>query len=105
MSDDIQELGSRIDRIEVTLSHAVDAIDKIASVVNRPVETKWGPILTALALTLAAMTGYTTLVTAPLERDLTHMRLETSEMLERELVRERDIGRIEGRLEIDGEED
>ena len=105
MSDEIQELGSRIDRIEVTLSHAVDAIDKIAAVVNRPTETKWGPILTALALTLAAMTGYTTLVTAPLERGLGHMRTETSEMLERELIRERDIGRLEGRLEINDGED
>jgi len=97
MSD--EAINSRIDRIEVTLSHAVDAIEKLASVVNRPKETRWGPVVAALGLTLAAMTGYTTLVTAPLERDAVHLREEVSGILIRELQREREIGRIEGREE------
>ena len=93
------ELHSRIDKIEVTLSHAVDAIEKVASVVNRPQETKWGPILTALALLFAAMAGYTTMSTLPLERESVRLNLELREMSERELERERTLGRIEGLLE------
>lgn len=101
MSDEIQELGSRIDRIEVTLSHAVDAIDKIASIVNRPQEIRWAPILTAIALLLAAGGGYTHLVLSPVERDTVHLREEVGEIMQRELERERTIGYLMGRSESD----
>ena len=99
MSEEIQDISSRIDRIEVTLSHAVDAIDKIASNVNRPQETKWGPILTAVALLLAAGGGYTTLITMPMEREADRLQIELHEMGERELEFARALGRLEGLAE------
>jgi len=99
MSD--EAINSRIDRIEVTLSHAVDAIEKLASVVNRPQEVKWGPILTAVALLLAAGGGYTTLITLPMERASDRMQEEVHEMGKRELEYVRAIGRLEGLAEKD----
>lgn len=96
MSDIEQENASRIDRIEVTLSHAVDAIDKIATVVNRPIETKWGPIIAALALLLAAGGGYTTLITIPMEREATRLQEELHDMGRRELDYARALGYLEG---------
>ena len=101
MSEDIQDLSSRIDRIEVTLSHAVDAIDKIASIVNRPRETKWGPIIAALGLLLMGGAGYTTLITLPMERDSSRLQEELHEMGRRELEYVRALGRLEGRMEDD----
>lgn len=101
MSDQqAQDVNSRIDRIEVTLSHVVDAIEKMSEIVNRPQETKWGPIMTALALLFAAAGGYTTLITMPMEREADQLRQEISALEERELERERDLGRIEGKLGI-----
>ncbi len=99
MSD--QDISSRIDRIEVTLSHAVDAIDKIASIVNKPVETKWGPILTALALLLAAGGGYTTLITMPMTHEVDRLQEELHEMGKREIDYVRALGRLEGLAERD----
>lgn len=93
-------IESRIDRIEVTLSHVVDAIEKMSQVVNAPQETKWGPILTALALISVAVGGYTTLITLPIEREAEDLRQHVEEMEHREIVRERDLGRIEGKLGI-----
>lgn len=53
MSDiDFGTLNSRIDKIEVTLSHAVDAIEKIANVVNAPKETNWGVIASWVSVLL-----------------------------------------------------
>ncbi len=101
MSEEFREQISRIDRIEVTLTHAVDAIEKISLILNKPNETKWGPLLTALALTLATMASYTTLVVSPLEREVVHMRSEIHEMMERELERERAIGRLEGIMGVE----
>lgn len=101
MSDIEQENASRIDRIEVTLSHAVDAIDKIATVVNRPIETKWGPIIAALALLLAAGGGYTTLITMPMQYEATRLQEELHEMGKRELDVARALGRLEGLAEKD----
>ena len=100
---DQTDLHSRLDRVEVTLTHAVDAIDKIAGIVNRPVETKWGPILTALALLFAAAGGYTTLITMPMEREANQLRSQIVNLRERELVRERALGRIEGMMGITNE--
>jgi len=91
---------SRIDRIEVTLNHIVDTIEKLSQVVNAPQETKWGPIMTALALLFAAGGGYTTLITMPMEREAEHLREKISVLEERELDRERALGRIEGRIGI-----
>ena len=98
MSEESQELNSRIDRIEVTLSHAVDAIEKMSKILNRPVETKWAPILTAIGLLLMAAGGYTTLITLPMDRTTDRLQQELHEMGERELERERAIGRLEGVL-------
>lgn len=97
---EFQELNSRIDRIEVTLTNAVDAIEKMSLILNRPQETKWGPILTAVGLLLMAMASYTTLITLPIERDASRLQQELHEMGERELERERAIGRIEGMLGV-----
>lgn len=96
MSDEFKDISSRIDRMEVTLSHAVDAIDQIASVVNRPRETKWGPIIAALSLLLAAGAGYTTLITLPMEREADRLQEELHEMGKRELQYVRALGRLEG---------
>ena len=95
---EFQELNSRIDRIEVTLTHAVDAIEKIATVINRPQQTKWGPILTAVGLLLMAMASYTTLITLPIERDASRLQEELHHVMERELETQRAIGRLEGQL-------
>jgi uncharacterized coiled-coil protein SlyX len=92
-----QSVESRIDRIEVTLGHAVDAIEKLAAAVNAPQETKWGPILAALGLLFAAAGGYTTLITMPMEREAEQLRVKISKLEERELQRERFLGRLEGR--------
>lgn len=97
MSD---EFGSRIDRIEVTLSHAVDAIEKITALVTQPQKTQWGPIMTAVGLLFVAGGGYTTLITTPMMRDNDQLRAELILMKEREMEFQRDIGRIEGRLGI-----
>ncbi len=101
MSEEFQDLNSRIDRIEVTLTHAVDAIEKMSRVLNRPQETKWGPILTAVGLLLVAAGSYTTLITLPMERDAARLQQELHEMGERELERERAIGRLEGMLGVE----
>jgi len=97
-----QDMNSRIDRIEVTLTHAVDAIEKMSRILNKPQETKWGPILTAIGLLLVAMGSYTTLITLPMERNTDRLQLELHEMGQRELERERAIGRLEGRMQDDG---
>ncbi len=99
MSEEVQELGSRIDKIEVTLSHAVDAIDKMAVVIGRSQETKWGPILTALALLLAAGGGYTTLITMPMATEAARLQEELHDMGKRELELYRAIGRLEGKAD------
>jgi len=99
-----QDVNSRIDRIEVTLSHAVDAIEKIASVVNKPQETKWGPILTAVSLLFVAGSGYTTLITLPMQRENDRLQEQVLAMQERELKDARRLGIVEGRLGIDGDE-
>lgn len=106
MSEEIQgqDVNSRIDRIEVTLSHAVDAIEKIASVVNKPQETKWGPILTAVSLLFVAGSGYTTLITLPMQRENDRLQEQVLAMQERELKDARRLGIVEGRLGIDGDE-
>lgn len=102
--DAMADLNSRIDRIEVTLTHAVDAIEKMASVVNKPQETKWGPILTAVSLLFVAGSGYTTLITMPLMERLNIIENDQDQRLEREMERERDIGRVEGRLGLNLDE-
>ena len=104
MTDSMTELNSRIDRIEVTLNHAVDAIEKMARVVNKPQETKWGPILTALSLLFLAGGGYTTVITQPMIREAEVLRTEMYEMRGRELERERHLGRIEGTLGLNVDE-
>ncbi len=101
MSEEFQDLNSRIDRIEVTLTHAVDAIEKMSRVLNRPQETKWGPILTAVGLLLVAAGSYTTLITLPMERDAARLQQELNHMGERELERERAIGRLEGMIGVE----
>lgn len=101
MSEELQEIHSRIDKMEVTLGHAVDAIDKIASVVNRPIETKWGPILTAVALLLAAGGAYTTLITVPMEHEADRLQEEIHEMGKREIEMQRALGFLEGLAEKD----
>ena len=98
-----QEINSRIDKIEVTLSHAVDAIEKMANIVNKPQETKWGPILTAVSLLFVAGGGYTTLITMPMQREADNLRAELYELRERELENARLMGRIEGYLELKDE--
>lgn len=99
MTDDVQDLNSRIDRIEVTLSHAVEAIEKMAQVVNKPTETKWGPILAALTLLFLAASGYTTLITIPMNERSQHIEDQILILHADALQQERDIGRLEGRLE------
>ena len=94
----LQDINSRIDRIEVTLSHAVDAIEKMADVVNKPSETKWGPILTAVSLLFVAGGGYTTLITMPMQREADRLQEEIYELRERELDDARALGRLEGKL-------
>lgn len=97
----VAEMHSRIDRMEVTLSHAVDAIEKMATVLNKPQETKWGAILTAVGLLVMAGAGYTTLVTMPMQREADKIQIELINMRTRELTYQRTLGRIEGVLEIE----
>ena len=99
----MSELNSRIDKIEVTLTHAVDAIEKMATVVNKPQETKWGPILTAVSLLFVAASGYTTLVTMPMQTEAKRLSTNDRMAFEHMLEMERDLGRIEGRLGIENE--
>lgn len=103
MTDNVAELHSRIDRIEVTLSHAVDAIEKMARVVNKPQETKWGPILTAVSLLIVIFGGYTTLITMPMNERAERLESQIVTMQANELMLQRDLGRIEGRLELNDE--
>jgi hypothetical protein len=100
VTDLTQDLNSRIDKIEVTLSHAVDAIEKMASIVNAPQETKWGPILTAVSLLFVAGGGYTTLITMPMQREADQLRTQIYNLRERELDDARALGRIEGKLGV-----
>jgi len=95
------EQDSRLDRIEVTLTHAVDAIEKMSQVLNRPQETKWAPILTAIGLLLMAAGGYTTLITLPMDRTADRLQQEIQEMGQRELGRERALGRLEGIMGVE----
>lgn len=97
----INDINDRISRIEVTLSHAVDAIEKMAEIVNKPQETKWGPILTAVGLLFMAAGGYTTLITQPMRQDILILQEEIQVHTEREISREREIGRLEGALGIE----
>ena len=101
------DVHSRIDRIEVTLTHVADAIEKLAAVVNRPQRTQWGPILTAVSLLFIAGGGYTTLITKPMERESTVLRQRIWNLEERELDDARSLGRIEGALglEVDGNDE
>lgn len=50
---ELAAINSRIDRLEVTLSHAVDAIEKMATVVNKPVKTNWGAIAAWVSVVIA----------------------------------------------------
>ena len=103
MSEDIKQhdVHSRIDRIEVTLNHAVEAIEKMAQVVNKPQDVKWGPILTAVGLLFVMGGGYTTLSTAPVRERAEVLEAQVLILQENELKRERAIGRIEGYLHIE----
>lgn len=96
MTQDLNDLNSRLDRVEVTLTHAVDAIEKMASVVNKPQETKWGPILTAVGLLFMAAGGYTTLITQPMRSDINDLEALQIRQFERDLELAREVGRIEG---------
>ena len=98
MSEQNSDIHSRIDRIEVTLTHVTDAIEKMASVVNRPQRTQWGPILTAVSLLFVAGGGYTTLVTMPMNERAEQLEQQILVLQDRELERERDLGRIEGKM-------
>lgn len=98
---EIATVNSRIDRIEVTLNHAVDAIEKIVDVVNKPEETKWGPILTAVGLLFMAAGGYTTLVTTPMKSRIEHLETENKMLIQYQIENAREHGKIEGRLGID----
>ena len=101
----LTNINSRIDKIEVTLSHAVDAIEKMADVVNKPQETKWGPILTAIGLLFMAAGGYTTLVTQPMRASIQRIEMHQHEIIQREMVAARELGRIEGIHEANCEHD
>lgn len=103
MSEQNTDINSRIDRIEVTLTHVTDAIEKMAKLIdqlNRPQDVKWGPILTAISLLFIAGGGYTTLITMPMQREADDLQAQIMALEERELERERDLGRIEGKLGI-----
>jgi len=101
--DNLPDIHSRIDRIEVTLTHAVDAIDKITQIVNKPQETKWGPIMTAISLIFFAASGYTTLITMPMNDRAEILEAQVLLMQEREIEYARKLGYIEGKLGIDDE--
>ena len=96
----VADVHSRIDRIEVTLTHAVEAIEKIAEIVNKPQATRWGPILTAISLLFLILGGYTTLITAPLNDRAERLENQVYVMQANELKLQRDLGRIEGRMEL-----
>lgn len=96
---DFINLNSRIDKIEVTLSHAVDAIEKMANIINKGQETKWGPIIAAVSMLFVAAGGYTTLVTMPMNERANNLENEVAKIQERELTRAHEIGRLEGLLE------
>ncbi len=97
------DIHSRIDRIEVTLSHVTDTLEKMAAVVNRPHDTKWGPIMTAIGLLFVAGSGYTTLTTSPLARENHRMTEQILVLQERDLQMARALGRMEGLMGIDNE--
>ncbi len=99
MTQDVTDLNSRIDRIEVTLSHAVDAIEKMANIINKGQETKWGPIIAAVSLLFVAAGGYTTLITMPMNERANNLENEVNLMQERELIGARALGRLEGLME------
>jgi hypothetical protein len=98
--DNRGEVHSRIDRIEVTLTHAVEAIEKMAKVVNKPQDVKWGPILTAVTLLILVMGGYITLVTQPMQQQVTGLEAQIYVLHENEMDMQRELGRIEGRLGV-----
>jgi len=102
--DNLTDIHSRIDRIEVTLSHVTDTLEKMAAVVNKPQETKWGSILTAVGLLVVAAGGYTTLITMPMQREADQIQIELIDMRSRELIYQRTLGRIEGKLGIEVDE-
>lgn len=102
MTEVDQETKSRIDRIEVTLGHVVEAIEKMSQVVNAPQKTQWGPILTAVGLLFMAGGGYTTLIAQPMIKDIERLEMRYERALERELEREREFGRLEGLHGVDG---
>ena len=104
MEQNSADIHSRIDRIEVTLTHVTDAIEKMADVINRPQEIKWGPILTAVSLLFIAGSGYTTLITMPMEREADVLRDKIVALENRELADARDLGRLEGKLGINIDE-
>ncbi len=99
-TDQLAEVHSRIDRMEVTLSHAVDAIEKIAHVVSKSNETRWGPILTAVGLLFLIGGGYTTLVTVPVNDRAEKLEEQVLVLQGHEFKTQRALGRIEGRMEI-----
>jgi len=96
----IVEVHSRLDRLEVTLTHTVETIEKLAEVVNRPQDTKWGPILTALSLLFVAASGYTTLTIMPIKDRAVQHEVQIYQLREEAFALQRDIGRLEGRLGI-----
>lgn len=102
MTDQVNsDIHSRIDRIEVTLTHVTDTIEKMAEVLNRPNETRWGPIMTAIGLLFVAGSGYTTLTTAPLARE-NHIMAEQVQILQGiNLDMAKDIGRLEGMMGVE----
>jgi len=93
---DINNISSRMDRLEVTLSHAVEAIEKTAQVVNKGQETKWGPILTAVSLLFLAASGYTTLITMPINERANLMEAQVAALQAQALEDARALGRVEG---------
>jgi len=95
-----RDVHSRIDRIEVTLTHVTDALEKLAYVVNKPEKTQWGPILTAIGLLFVVGGGYTTLVSAPLQLAVIEQQREITDLTKLNMRQERALGHIEGRLEI-----
>lgn len=88
-------------RIESTLSHVTDAIEQMAEVVNKPRETKWGPIISGFGMMFIIISGYATLTTTPLETRIEELEEQHHESIEREIEDARAMGVLEGRLGIE----
>ncbi len=97
----INSIEKNLERIDATLGHVTDTLEKMAEVVNQPSSVPWGPIFSAIAMGGMLIGGYATIITQPMSARILHLEQQHELSLEREMEMGRSVGRLEGKVYVE----